>query len=191
MIVISSAMKSGFGFLRICALASLLMLAGHGAMANVRLDSPAGQLKWTDSNGAEVKLADFRGTPVIMTMAYTACRRTCSSTMLVLKEMQAILERKGRRARFVIISYDPARDSPRAWTDYRNARGLNYSNWHFLTGTAQNTKRIARFLDLDFWNYDEHVMHDFRIVLFDADGRVKREIVWDRPKDLEPLLADL
>jgi cytochrome oxidase Cu insertion factor (SCO1/SenC/PrrC family) len=91
----------------------------------------------------------------------------------------------------VIVSYDPARDSPKAWTDYRTSRGLIYPNWHFLTGTTQNTRRIARFLDLDFWRYDAHVMHDFRIVLFDAEGRMKREIVWDCPKDLEPLLADL
>jgi hypothetical protein len=33
-------------------------------------------------------------------------------------------------------------------------------------------------------------MHDFRIVMFDAEGRWVREIVWDRPGDLEPLLSD-
>jgi cytochrome oxidase Cu insertion factor (SCO1/SenC/PrrC family) len=75
--------------------AALFLLALPGAMANVRLDAAVGQLKWTDSSGAEVKLADLRGTPVIMTMAYTACRRTCSSTMLVLKKCRLFLIAKG------------------------------------------------------------------------------------------------
>ncbi len=160
--------------------------------ANPGLDSTIGRIKWMPNQGTTpLALADLLGKPVVLTMSYTACRRTCSTTMLVLREMQAIFDRKGREANFAIVSYDPARDSPAEWTAYRKSRGLDRASWHFLTGTLPDTRRLARFLDLNFWNYDQHVMHDFRIALFDTQGRWHKDIVWDRPKDLAAFLADV
>ena len=151
------------------------------AQANPGLDSPIGRIAWTPNQGAgPVTFAGLLGKPLVVTMSYTACRRTCSTTMLVLREMQDILDRKGRESNFAVVTYDPERDSPAEWTHYRKSRGLDRANWHFLTGTPQDTRKLARFLDLEFWNYGKHVMHDFRIVLFDAKGRWQKEIVWDQ-----------
>ena len=63
---------------------------------------------WTDDGGRQLSLPDLRGRTVIITMAYTNCRRTCSTTMLRLQEIQRILDAKGKSAEFVIVSYDPA-----------------------------------------------------------------------------------
>src|SRR5438132_4192754 len=41
---------------------------------------------------------------VVMTLAYTACRKTCSSSMLVMRKMQEILARQGRDVAFVVVS---------------------------------------------------------------------------------------
>ena len=92
---------------------------------------------------------------------------------------------------FAVITHDPERDSPSEWTHYRNSRGLTQANWHFLTCTPRDTRRVARFIDVDYWRYDNHVPHDFRIVLFDAKGRWHKDIVWDRPRDLNAFLADV
>lgn len=176
---------------RLMLAAPLLALPGV-AQANPSLDSSIGRIKWLPNQGSQpLSLTELLGKPVIVTMSYTACRRTCSTTMLVLREMQEILDRKGRESHFAIVTYDPERDSPREWTHYRQSRGLDRASWHFLTGTKPDTLRLARFLDLNFWNYGAHVMHDFRIVLFDAKGRWQKEIVWDQPKDLTALLADV
>ncbi len=175
--------------LMFAAPALALPVAAH---ANPGLDTPIGQIKWMPNQGnAPLALADFLGKPVVLTMSYTACRRTCSTTLLVLREMQAILDRRGRESNFAIVSYDPQRDSPTEWTEYRKSRGLDRASWHFLTGTAPDTRRLARFLDLNFWDYGKHVMHDFRIALFDAKGRWHKDVVWDRPKDLAAFLADV
>ena len=70
------------------------------ARANPSLDSSIGRIKWMPNQGrAQMTFTDLLGKPVIMTMSYTACRRTCSTTMLVLREMQEILDRKGRAYR--------------------------------------------------------------------------------------------
>jgi len=124
-------------------------------------------------------------------MAYSGCRKFCSTSVTVMKALQEAFDRRGRSAEFVVVTFDPDRDTPQAWRDYRRARDLARPNWHFLSGSAQDTRRMARFLDLDFWVYDDHIVHDFRIVIFDAEGRMRREIVWDRPVDPAALVDEL
>jgi len=126
---------------------------------------------------------------VVMTMAYTACRRICSTTALVLSDLQRQLDAMGQPAEFIVVSYDPSNDSPADWQDYRARRGLTRSTWHFLTGDVGATHLLARYLDLDFWSYHDHVVHDFRIVLFDAQWRVVGEVDWSGTGDLPAILG--
>jgi cytochrome oxidase Cu insertion factor (SCO1/SenC/PrrC family) len=144
---------------------------------------------WNDDNGRVLKLGELKGSPIIVTMAYTACRKTCSTTLLSLQELQRIADRRGLNASFVIVSYDPEQDSPALWREYRKQRRIDRDNWHFLTGSSLETRRIARFLDLEYWSYDEHIMHDFRVVMFDADGRYLRDLRWRDRGRLEEFLA--
>lgn len=179
--------------LRLCRLARLafaLIALTCGVAASAQLFSRFGAVHWVDSDGATRTLDDYKGRPVVMTMSYTACRKTCSSSMLVMRKMQEILARQGRDVAFVVVSYDPAHDSPAEWRRYREARRLPPS-WHFLSGDEADTRRLADFLELKYWVYDEHVMHEFRIVLFDADGNRKRDILWEQFSDLERELAGL
>ena len=111
-------------------------LLASPACANPGLDSSIGRIKWAPNQGAgRVSFAKMLGKPVILTLSYTACRRTCSTTELILREMQEILDRKGREANFAIVTYDSERDSPQKWTHCRKSRGLDRASWHFLTGT--------------------------------------------------------
>src|ERR1700758_766593 len=111
------------------ALAALLC----SAPASAQLFSQFGDVRWVDSDGAMRTLAQYRGRPLVMTMSYTACRKTCSASMLVLRKMQEILARKGSDASFVVVSYDPSHDSPQQWRRYRDVRHLPAA-WHFLSG---------------------------------------------------------
>jgi protein SCO1/2 len=176
--------------LRLARLAVALAALTWAASAGAQLYTHFGAVPWADSDGATHTLGDYKGRPLVMTMAYTSCRKTCSSSMLVLRKMQEILARRGRDVSFVVVSYDPSHDSPQQWRRYREARSLPAA-WHFLSGTQADTRRLADFLELKYWVYDEHVMHDFRIVLFDADGNRKRDILWEQFPDLERELDGL
>ena len=162
----------------------------HGAAASAQLFTTFGDVHWTDADGADRTLAELKGRPVVVTLAYTSCRKTCSSSMLVMREMQDVLTRSGRDAAFVVVSYDPTRDTPAEWRRYRAARKLPPS-WLFLSGPEADTRRLGAFLDLKFWAYDEHVMHDFRIVVFDGAGRRVHDILWETLPDLDKALAGL
>lgn len=143
---------------------------------------------WVESNGMEFRLADVDSPLVVMTMAYAACQKVCSNTSLVLGEIQRRLDEMKQPAEFVVVSYDPRNDSPADWQDYRQRRGLQRANWHFLTGDAHSTRVLARQLDLDFWTYHEHIVHDFRIVLFDSHWNVIGEVDWSSVDRLPEIL---
>jgi len=128
---------------------------------------------WRDDRGETLRLADLDGHRIIVTMAFTSCHRICPVTMTRLSELQHDLDARGTSADFLIVSYDPRNDDPAAWHRYRVSHQLLRENWHFLTGTPADTRRLERLLGFETWNYDEHVIHDYRIVLLSDDGTLR------------------
>lgn len=151
----------------------LISARGAGAAASV----PAALIEslpreWRDDLGARFDLYALRGEPLVITMAYATCHRICPMTLRQLSDLQQQLDARGVTAQFVIVGYDPAADDPAAWHQYRTRRGLNRANWHFLVGSPESVGQFARVLGFQFWKYDEHIMHENRIVYLDERGRV-------------------
>jgi protein SCO1/2 len=131
--------------------------------------------RWLDDEGRDTSLDGFHGRLVYFTMAYASCRRVCPTTMERLQQFQKELDGDGKQAEFVIVGYDPTVDDPPAWRQYRRSRGLLRDNWHFLSGSVTSTEQLAHQLGFQFWKYDRHVMHDYRIVVLDERGELAAE----------------
>src|SRR5947207_4547334 len=155
-------------------------LAGLGSSAQAATSAYALNLHFTDDHGTPRELAEWQGRAVILTMGYGACRSICSSTLRTLEELQADADRRSVAIDVIVASIDPGEDTPQAWAQYRKARKLARTNWSFLTGSPGDTRRLARFLGLRYWRYDEHLMHDFRIVRLAADGSIAAALDWDQ-----------
>lgn len=142
---------------------------------------------WRDDRGETLQLQALRGARIFVTMAYTSCHRICPMTMARLEELQRDVDDRGMSAEFLVVSYDPDNDDSLAWRRYRTRHGLLRDNWHFLSGTAADTQRLARVLGFEFWRDGEHVMHDYRIVALDGDG-AQRGIIDSVHRDWRNLL---
>src|SRR5215475_7296666 len=141
---------------------------------------------WTDDSGKTVSLSNWEGRYTVLTMSTGACRKICSTTLRRMEELQAIADQRHLRMDFLVISLDPRSDTPKAWREYRAQRKLGRDNWHFLGGDDGGTRRMAGMLGISYWFYDEHVLHDFKIVLIAPDGTIRRALAWsdDRPEML-------
>lgn len=118
-------------------------------------------------------------------MAYSTCREVCSYTLHRLQELQDSADRAGTPIEVVVISYDPEVDGPHSWSIYRSRHHLERANWHFLTGDTAGTRDFAAQFQFRYWRYDEHVVHDFRIVMLGPDGAIVESLGWEtRNKDL-------
>ncbi len=152
--------------LTLLALQAVPSPAAQGSLASLGV-LPSG---WVDDLGRPFDLRTLQGHSVVLTMAYATCHRVCPLTMRRLQQMQRELDERGRSAEFLVIGYDPEHDDAAAWHQYRATRHLTRDNWHFLTGTRSEVEQTARRLGFGFWLYDQHVMHDLRIVRFDEHG---------------------
>ncbi|HEX6706571.1 MAG TPA: SCO family protein [Albitalea sp.] len=144
-------------------------------------------LRFVDDRGALRELAEWRGRPVVITMAYGACRSLCSTTLRTLEELQVLADRRAASLDIVVASLDPAEDTPADWAAFRRARHLDRANWTFLSGTPDATRALGRFLGIRSWNYDEHVMHDFKLLRLDPAGAIAASLDWHQ-SELERLL---
>jgi protein SCO1/2 len=144
-------------------------------------------LDFVDDAGQARALAQWQGRPVVLAMAYGACKRICSTTLRRLESLHDAAARRGVPLQFVVVSLDPAEDTPRDWAEYRRLRGLQAANWTFLVGSPEATRRLAGFLGVRYWGYDGHVMHDYRIVRLAPDGTIAQSLRW-ADDDIERLL---
>lgn len=147
-------------------------------------------MQWTDDQGKPVRLSQWQGKPVLITMAYSTCRKFCPITLARLAEVQRLFDQHKIDAEFVVISYDPQGDTWQTWAEFRKSRHYERSNWHFLVGSEENTKTVSQLLGMDYWLYDEHIMHNFKIVRLSPTGAVEKGLGWESQEQIETLLPE-
>lgn len=144
-----------------CAVASFALLAGAASAQDLyRLATG----DWIDDAERAYRLDTLYGTPTVITMAYGACRRICSSGLRMLLKVQALADERGHPIN-VVVGLDPRSDRPQDWAALRAEHGLMRANWHFLSGGEAQTRRLAAALGIRYWRYGGHTLHDLRIVL--------------------------
>lgn len=137
---------------------------------------------WEDDQGQRVTMSDLAGRPALLTMAYGSCRRVCSTSLRLLVQAQQQADARGLALSVIVVSLDPRVDTPAAWRQFRLERGLQRPNWHFLEGAPALVQRVADLLEMKYWIYDDHVLHDLRIAAVDAAGHIVERIDWvDEP----------
>lgn len=135
---------------------------------------------WVDDHGETLQLDHWRGTPVIIAMAYTECTRICNTTLHRLEEAQALADKSNTRVEIIVVSFDPSIDNPLSWTYYRKQHKLEArNNWHFLTGSVAATGKLAHQLGIEFWRDENHIIHDLKVLSLDPDGQIRAFLDWD------------
>ena len=99
----------------------------------------------TSQDGAQVRLADFRGKVVAVTFIFTRCTATCP----VLTPMMSFVQDRlgsdfGSKIVFISVTVDPERDTPQVLKDYAQAFGANPSGWFFATGAPDVIRDVTR-----------------------------------------------
>jgi protein SCO1/2 len=170
----------------------VLALSAAPAVAGESFSFYLDPAKWLDEHGETLTLARWQGRPLILSMGYPDCRKTCATTTLVYKEIQKVLDAQGRQAEFVLISFDE-KSTAEEWIEFRRRRKLERANWHFLIGADTDVRRMARQIGVTYWFDPGHgaYLHDFHILLLGDDGRVRAEIDWDHmgEEDIARLFA--
>lgn len=155
-------------------LVAMAAASAIGASAAQDMFRPAGQ--WLDDQGRPYGLDALYGTPTVITMAYGACRRVCSTSLRMMEQVQRLADARHQKLNFVVIGLDPSADRPEDWAQVRAERHLERANWHFLSGDEASIRQLARRLGVRYWRYGEHTLHDLRIVLLSAQAQPLKSV---------------
>ncbi len=134
---------------------------------------------WRDDHDAVFPLASLQGQPVVLSMIYTSCQYVCPVLVQDVKRIEAALPPADRqRVSFVLVSFDPARDTPQALAAYRVKRELTADRWMLLTGQDEDVLALAAVLGVRFRPDGKgDFAHSNLITVLDAEGVVRHQQV--------------
>ena len=128
----------------------------------------------TDQRGQAVKLDGGRGQPVLVSMFYTSCQFVCPMLIDAARDTQAALtEAERRHVKVLLISFDPARDTPAKLAAVAKERGLDASQWTLARTDPATVRKIAALLKFQYRALpDGEFNHSAEVIVLDGEGRI-------------------
>ena len=129
------------------------------------------------ADDAVVPLASLAGAPVVITMFYASCPAACPRLIDDLKEIEADLAPEVRaRTRFVLVSFDPARDTPAHLRELAAQRQLG-PGWLLAAADADGARELAAALGIKFRALDSgEFFHTSVLTVLDDTGRPRARV---------------
>jgi protein SCO1/2 len=130
----------------------------------------------TDQSGKAVRLADLRGTPLLVFFGFTHCSSVCPTALHQLRQLEREHRAELGKTRIVIISVDGERDTPQAMSSWLKPLSANFIG---LTGAPARVQNIAANFSAAFFKQpatapgEYQVDHNSQIFLLDAAGRLR------------------
>jgi protein SCO1/2 len=140
-----------------------------------------GDYRMRDRQEREVRLADFRGKPLLVNFIYTGCFQICPNSTLALRSaVNAMRDRFGsNQFRVVSIGFDQPTDSPAALRNFAAQRRINDANWEFLSPRREDVAALARDFGFSYVATPSGFDHTLQVSILDASGRIQRQVVGD------------
>ncbi len=133
--------------------------------------------KWTDQNNNQAALNNLEGKVQVVAMIFTHCGYACPRTI---DNMKAIASRLPANEKdnvgFVLVSFDPERDSPQQLKAYAITKQLD-SHWTLLHGSADQIRELSLLLDLQYDQQpDGNFSHSNAITILDKQGIIVKRL---------------
>jgi protein SCO1/2 len=124
-----------------------------------------------DERGKQVSLSEYRGRVVVLTFLYSTCGRTCTVIAEQIRGALAELEEEhARRPAVVIVSADPAADTPANVARFLDEVSLS-GQVEYLTGTLGELERVWRTYRVRPANAGRATFAEYAsVILVDANG---------------------
>jgi len=131
-----------------------LLLSTHALLAR-DADPPASlyhlDAALTDQSGQARGLDVYRGHPVLVTMFYASCKATCPLIVDTLRATEKKMTPAQREAlRVLMVSIDPARDTPQALQQLATERHIDTQRWTLARGDDDAVRDIAALLNVQY-----------------------------------------
>jgi len=128
-----------------------------------------------DQEGRVVQSARFHGKQIMLNFIFSRCpvATMCPAATLKMMGTQKLAHDAGvSNIEFVSITLDPAYDTPAVLKDYAATRGIDTSNFSFLTGPENAIKDLLTQFGI-IAEFDGNLLkHTLSTLLIDENGRI-------------------
>jgi protein SCO1/2 len=161
-------------------------------ISQAAVGNQVGEYSFIDRSGRTVRLSDYRGKPLVVSMIFTHCPFVCATTTRSLSTLKASQEAFGEDSFGVLtVGFDTENDTPEAMDDFAKRMGIDLSNWEFVSADPETIDKLSRDLGFTFFPTDEGGFdHITQTTFIDAQGKVYRQIYgeeFDNKTLIEPL----
>jgi protein SCO1/2 len=140
-----------------------------------------GDYAFLDREGRPVRLAQYRGKPVVVNFVYTGCFSVCpTTTAQVAKAIRAARKTLGTGAFQVLtVGFNLPFDSPEAMRDFARRYGIDDPGWEFLSPFAAQLPQFLDDLGFRYARTAGGFDHVTQLTIIDGTGRVYRQVYGD------------
>lgn len=161
-------------------------------ISQAAIGNQLGDYAFLDRGGRTVRLADYRGKPLVISMIYTHCPIICATTTRSLSALKLSQDALGEDSFGVLtIGFDTENDTPEAMDDFAKRMGVNLPKWEFASADPETIEKLSKDLGFVFFPTDEGgYNHITQTTFVDGQGKVYRQIYGDEFENktlLEPL----
>lgn len=135
-------------------------------------------LTLTGGDGRPVRLADYRGKPLLVSFVYTGCAQVCPTTTRFLGRAVGEANRALGPEAFnvVTVGFNLPFDSPTAMREFQRRQGIDARNWRFLAGDAATLEALVRDTGFVYAPTASGFDHLTQVTILDGAGRVFRQV---------------
>ncbi|MBU8908351.1 SCO family protein [Desertibacillus haloalkaliphilus] len=143
-------------------------------ISSLELEVP--EFEFTNQDGDPFGSSDLEGNVWMANMIFTNCPTVCNTMTPNMMILQQELADQGIDIEIVSFTVDPDFDDPEQLTTYGKNYGVDFANWHFLTGYSD--EEITEFAEEAFQSLvmpvpDENdIIHGTSFFLVDDDLQV-------------------
>ena len=154
-----------------------------------------GDFALLDRAGQPVRLAAYRGKPLLVSFVYTGCFQICPTNTRSLHEAVDTLHKRFGTQRFNVVSigFNQPADSPQAMKAFAAQQRIDAPGWEFLSPHPKIVEALAENFGFRFRATPAGFDHVLQLSVVDAEGRLVRQFYGDRPPagELGELLQQL
>ena len=130
--------------------------------------------KWQNQDAEELQLKNLKGKNLVMVMIFTSCRTACPILVGDMKKIHAKIEKnKLKDTSLVLISIDPANDTPEVLKKFAAERNMDSEPWIFLRSDEESTREFANVLAVKYKKISPiEFSHSNIISVFNRNGEL-------------------
>jgi len=154
----------------------------------LRLDN----YQFQSTDGRTVRIDDYKGKPLVISLIYTSCYHICPTTT---KHLQEVVN-KARKAlgedsfNVLTIGFDVFRDTPIMMEKFRNQQNVNDEYWQFLSSDTATIDHLSKQLGFLYETSPHGFDHLIQATVLDAESTIVQQVYgmqFETPILIEPL----